>query len=334
MLETVDGVDKSFSRRLALNHAILKNKYWILPVDNRGHENYMPVGRGAVTSVMCGLFTGFNACTNVEGHKDVVIDGVDCTGKYILILRHLWCHKAECPVCFNRGFAVRGARSIESRVLTAEKRGLGSAEHITVSVPVADRELPVSVQRARALKALVDRGITWGCEIFHGFRADRASQTLKWSTHFHTLSHVPALQKCRECQKACSQNKGCGGFVDLNYRCTEKDGYIVKVHAKRKTIFGTAFYELNHATVHVGLKRSHITTWFGLLSTRNFRTERRMSENLCPVCREGTKRHFYVGTVYIPKKVGDQLYRPWVAVDPLDEDGKPTVIKVVGSRNG
>jgi hypothetical protein len=326
--------DKSFARRLALNHAILKNKYWILPVDNVGHENYVPVGRGAQTSEVCGRWVGFDVCTNIAGHEGVLVEGVDCTNKHILRHRHLWCHSPQCPVCFNRGWAVRGAMNIEARVLTAEKRGLGSAEHITVSMPEAYRELPEHVQREMAKKALLDRGVTWGCEIFHGYRPHKDGGRLVWSTHYHTLSYAPALEKCRECHKVCSQNKGCGGFVDRNYRAFEKDGIIVKVHGKRKTIFGTAFYELNHATVRVGLKRSHVVTWFGLVSNRKFRSEPSMSKSVCPACDEEMHRGFYVGKEYFAKNVGDPLYRPWIAVDPFDEDGKPNTVDAVGSREG
>jgi len=50
---SAEALNRSFSRRLRLNRAILKNKYWSLPVDDKGHENYMPVGRGVRSSVVC-----------------------------------------------------------------------------------------------------------------------------------------------------------------------------------------------------------------------------------------------------------------------------------------
>jgi hypothetical protein len=322
--------DKSFSRRLALNHAILKNKYWRLPVDNVGHENYVPVGRGSPTSEVCGRWVGFDVCTDIVGHEGIFIEGVDCTGKHILRHQHLWCHSAQCPVCFNRGWSVRGGMNVEARVKTAEKRGLGSAEHISVNLPEKYWELPEHVQRGIAKKALLDRGVTWGCEIFHGFRPAKDGSRLVWNCHYHTLSHAPMLQKCRECHKICSENKDCDGFVNHNYRTFEKDGIIVKVHGKRKTIFGTAFYELNHSTVHVGLKRTHVVSWFGLVSNRKFRTDRSMAKSVCPACEEEMQRGSYVGKEWFAKNVGDPLYRPWIAVDPLDEDGEPNTIVWVG----
>jgi len=44
-MTSLEAVNRSFSERLQLNHAILENKYWYLPTDNKGHENYQPVGR-------------------------------------------------------------------------------------------------------------------------------------------------------------------------------------------------------------------------------------------------------------------------------------------------
>lgn len=326
--------DKSFARRLALNHAILKNKYWRLPVDNIGHENHVPAGRGSPTSEVCGRWVGFDVCTNIVGHEGIFVEGVDCTGKHILRHRHLWCHSAQCPICFNRGWSVRGAMSIEARILTAEKRGLGSAEHISVNLPEKYWELPEHVQREIAKKALQDRGVTWGCEIFHGFRPAKDGSRLIWNCHYHTLSYAPMLQKCRDCRKVCSDNKNCEGFVNRNYRTFEKDGIIVKVHGKRKTIFGTAFYELNHSTVHVGLKRTHVVSWFGLVSNRKFRTDRSMAKSVCPACNEEMHRSSYVGKEWFAKNIGDPLYRAWIAVDPLDEDGEPNTILWEGSRGG
>jgi hypothetical protein len=318
--------DKSFARRLALNYAILKNKYWRLPVDNAGHTNYVPAGRGSPTSEMCGRWVGFDVCTNIAGHEGIFVEGVDCTGKHILRHRHLWCHSAQCPICWNRGWSVRGAMHIEARIKTAEERSLGSADHISVNLPEKYWNLPEEAQRKIAKQALVDRGVTWGCEIFHGFRPSYDGTRLVWSCHYHTLSHAPMLQKCRDCHLACAEHKDCDGFTNRNYRTFEKDGIIVKVHKKRKTIFGSAFYEMNHSTVRVGLRRSHVVSWFGLVSNRKFRGEPSEAVSKCPVCTEKMHRGSYLGKETIAKNVGDPLYRAWLAVDPFDEHGEPNTI--------
>jgi len=318
--------DKSFARRLAVNRAILKNKYWRLPVDNVGHESFVPVGRGSVTSEMCAKWAGFDVCTNIAGHEGVHVEGVNCTGKHILRHRHLWCHSPQCPRCFNRGFAVRGGMHMESRVKTAEKRGLGSADHISVNLPAKYWDLPEAEQRKIANQALVDRGVTWGSMIFHGFRPSHDGSRLVWSCHYHTLSHAPMLEKCRACHLACAEHKDCDGFTNRNYRAFEKDGILVKVHRKRKTIFGTAYYELNHATVKVGLRRFHIVSWFGLVSNRKFRGEYSGAVSKCPACTETMSRGSYVGEEVFAKDIGDPFYRSWLAVEPLGADGKPNTI--------
>jgi len=327
-LTSIEPVDKTFDRRLSKNRAILKNKYWYLPVDNKGHENYQPVGRGKESSDFCGRWVALKVCKNVEGHEGVSVGETDCTGKVIARHKHLWCHRSSCPICFNRGWSVREARNIESRVLEGEKRGLGLAEHITVSPKVADRDLPENVLRVKCREALLQRGVEGGCMIFHGFRENKQRKCLEWSPHYHVLGFIVGREKCRKCKKTCF--KGCGGFVDRNYRCTEEDGYLVKVHGKRKTVFGTAWYQLNHATIRVGIKRFHTVTWFGSVSYRKFKSETMRSEDVCPACGEEMDRCAYVGKRHVVKDVGHPEYVAWFVDDEFDEHGKPNFVDVVG----
>ncbi|MCJ7425228.1 hypothetical protein MUP01_13320 [Candidatus Bathyarchaeota archaeon] len=323
-------VDESFARRLQLNRAILKNKYWFLPVDNVGHENYVPVGRGARTSDFCGRWVTYKVCKNVEGHKGVSVGDLDCTGKVVVRHKHLWCHKSSCPVCFNRGWSVREAHAIVGRIVEGEKRGLGLAEHITVSPKVTDHGLPESVLRVKCRKALLDRGVEGGCMIFHGFRENKERGCLEWSPHYHVLGFVVGREKCRKCKMTCF--RGCGGFVDRNYRCGEEDGYLVKVHGKRKTVFGTAWYQLNHATIRLGVRRFHVVTWFGSASYCKFKGQKPVSEDTCPACGGEMVRSVYVGKRHIAKEVGDPDYVAWFVDDELDSLGEPNYIDVVGGR--
>ncbi|MGA3191148.1 MAG: hypothetical protein ABSD73_01385 [Candidatus Bathyarchaeia archaeon] len=206
-------------------------------------------------------------------------------------------------------------------MIEAERRGLGVAEHVTVSFPEADRHLPEVALRVKARKALLDRGVVGGCMIFHGFRINRILQRLVWSPHYHTLASVAGREKCRACKRACF--KGCGGFVDRNYRCGEKDGILVKVHDKRKTLLGTAWYQLNHATIRVGVGRFHVVTWFGSMSYRKFKGVRLESEDVCPACGEEMGTCAYVGKRHIVKDVGHPDYVPWFVDYEFDELGQP-----------
>ena len=40
---SAEAFNRSLAQRIRLNRAILTNKYWMLPVDNKGHEDFMPV---------------------------------------------------------------------------------------------------------------------------------------------------------------------------------------------------------------------------------------------------------------------------------------------------
>ena len=56
------------------------------------------------------------------------------------------------------------------------------------------------------------------------------------------------------------------GYTDAKGRRHEGDGYLVKVLGERKTVGGTAWYQLNHASVKVGVERFHVATWWGVVS--------------------------------------------------------------------
>lgn len=336
-MRSVEAVNRSFSERLRLNHALLKNRYWVLPVDrdDKGHLNYVPVGRGVPSSAFCGRWVGFMVCKNVEGHKGVSVGVMDCTDKVVVRHKHLWCHKSSCPVCFSCGWAVREARSIEGRLVEAERRGFGKAEHVTVSVPVVDRNLSEVVLRVKCRDALRDRGVVGGCMIFHGFRIDRERECLVWSPHYHTLGFVEGgFDRCRDCVHARSDCGLCDGLKGREVRGFARDGYLVKVFDRRKTVFGSAHYQLNHATVRVGIRRFQSVTWFGSCSYRKFKGEVLVSQDVCPACDGEMVRSFYVGKRFIVKDVGSPDYVSLFLDDEFGEGGEPNFVDVVGGRFG
>ena len=333
-MASAEAVKRDFERRLRLNRQILKNPYWTLPVDDVGHEEYIPVGRGDRSSILCGRWVSLSVCKNVAEHKGKFVDGVDCTGKVIARHNHLWCHKSSCPTCFIRGWSVRQARSIESRFVAGDSRGFGKVEHVMVSVAVADRGLSESTMRKKCRDALRDRGIIGGGMIFHGYHIDKKRQVLSWQPHYHSLGYViGGFDRCRDCVHDRSDCSFCDGLKGREVRGFAKDGYLVKVLAERKTVFGTAFYQLNHSTVRVGIKRFHVVTWFGVCGCRKFKSAVVMAEILCPVCSSEMNRAVYVGKRRIVKDVGHVDYVPWFADDEFDENGQPKYIDVVGSRS-
>jgi hypothetical protein len=237
-------------------------------------------------------------------------------------------------VCFIHGWSVREARSIEGRFIVGDRRGFGKVEHVMVSVPFVGRNLPEMVLRMKCRNALFDRGVIGGCMIFHGFRIDEERQVLVWSPHYHCLGYVEGgFDRCRDCVHERGDCRSCSGFKGREVRGFAKDGYLVKVLPERLTVFGTAFYQLNHATVRVGIRRFHVVTWFGCCGNRKFEGERSMAEVLCPVCCEEMVRSAYVGKRFIVRDIGVVGYLPVFVDDAFDEFGEPNYIDAVGGRS-
>jgi len=306
--------------RVSLNRQIMLNAYWYLPVaDADKHRLLTPVGRGEKTRESCGQFRGLSICRDLDAHKGAKVKGVDVTGKYVAVLRHLWCHKASCPVCFVRGWAVRQAGVMTARVEVGASRGLGKAEHITVSVAAADRELPEEALRRKCASALLDRGVYGFGMIFHAFRISRDGRELVYSPHYHALG-FSTFDRCRDCVHNVADCQVCDGVKGRVVRGNAIDGYVVKFHGERKSLFGTAFYQLNHASIVTGgreFKRFHVTSWWGALAKRAFSSAHmvKLSVPVCPACgNERMERGFYKGEIV--KDVGDVRYVPWFAASP------------------
>jgi hypothetical protein len=328
-----ESVSRGFSERLRLNRQILENAYWCWPVADKGHENFMPVGRGQRTCPSCGQWLHFWVCDNVAGHEGVVLKGVDYTGKLVVAHQHLWCHKSSCPVCFIRGWSVREARTIDSRLAVASERGYGEIEHLTVSVPFERHDLLESVLREECRLALLVRGVLGGGMIFHGFRKDRSRKVLVWSPHYHVLGFIRGgFDVCRDCVHSREDCASCEGFKGREVREFAKDRYLVKVFEKRETVVGTAFYQLHHATIRVGLRRFHVVTWFGLCGNCKLKGRKVKAVATCPACHCEMRKKAYRGKEFIAKDIGDPEYRKVFPFDEFDGSGLPNFVDVVGSR--
>lgn len=297
--------ERVLAERVRLNRQILKNKYWFLPYEDSGKECFQPVGRGVRSSEFCGVHRGFKVCKDVEAHRGVVKDGVDYTGKIVVRHKHWWCTKPSCPICFIRGYAVRQSRFFEKRLDVAIKRGFGKVEHVIVSAPKEDYDLPEKVLREKCRKALEVRGVYAGGMIFHCFRIDRERDVLKVGKHYHVLGFIRGGYK-----------RGGKGWDDEFEKRTreeyKKDGMIVKVKEERITVFGTAFYQSNHASIKLGIKRFHTVTWFGKTGYNNFNFDvgkvDLKAEVKCPICEGEMVDCRYDGDMRIAKNVGDVDY--------------------------
>jgi hypothetical protein len=90
--------------------------------------------------------------------------------------------------------------------------------------------------------------------------------------------------------------RSCKGFHGMELRGFEKDGYIVKVLGERKTIFGTAYYQLNHSAIRTNVKRPHACTWFGVCSYRKLKVKVEKQKSYCPICGEELVKLHYLGS--------------------------------------
>lgn len=205
------------------------------------------------------------------------------------------CDKPSCQVCYKFGWAVREGRKVGARFEEASKR-YGVVDHFSASVPLDWFQLSYKALVKRVLKACSDRGVIGGCLIFHRDRFNWVNncRVPYWSFHFHILGFAPDRQKCRDCKKVCF--RGCGGFIDRNYRIGERDGCVFKVLGQRKTVEGTAWYTLNHSSYRVDMKRSNVVRWFGVCSYRRLKVKIEKRKEGCPACGEELIKLLYFGS--------------------------------------
>ena len=255
------------------------------------------VGHGEVTNENCGRFSGyFYGCLRVDLHKLITLDGVNYAGKVYAKPYFHSCDKPSCPVCFKYGWVVREARSIVARLEVASKR-FGLVEHVVCSVPTKDYGLSFNAMRLKAVKVLKSRGIVGGVLVFHAFRFNLE----KWwyfSPHWHVLCFVlGGYAKCRNCKRKWNCLEGCGGFDDRAWQAFQKDGWYVKVLGKRKSVFRTAAYQLNHSSVKKGAVRFHVASWFGNCSYRKLKVTAEMRKSVCPISKHDLEKLRYNGSL-------------------------------------
>ena len=291
------------------------------------YGDFQLVGHGKVTNAKCGKFSSFYGCARIELHNRITLDGKNFKGKvYTRKIFHS-CDKPSCPVCYKYGWAVRGARKIEVRLAEASKR-FGLVEHIVVSVPPKDYGLTFDALRKKVGKVLAVRGVVGGNIIFHGLRYN-LRKSWYWSPHFHVLGFVlGGYSRCRNCKRKWNCLVGCGGFDDRSYQNFLKDGYYVKVLGKRKTVFGTAWYQLNHASVKKNVKRFHVATWFGVCSYRKLKVTAEKRKDLCPICRHDLINIRYFGSKSIACVPERDSFEDYV------EDGRIVWVERVGKKYG
>jgi len=262
----------------------------------------------------------------VDLHKLITLEGVNYTNKVFVRRVRFSCGKPSCPKCFKSGWAVREAGNVEARLKEASKH-FGLVEHIVVSIPVKDYGLDLKAFRHKVIKMLKGIGVVGGCLIFHGFRYNLRKQWY-FSPHFHVLGFIlGGYRRCRRCKGA--DCYACdGGFDGKTYKLYHKNGYIVSVMGKRKTVFGTAWYQLNHSCYKTDSVRFHIATWFGNCSYRKLKVTVELRKAVCPICQ-----HDLVGIRYFGNKRLNCFYER-DSFEDYEEDGRIVFVERVKRRYG
>ncbi len=251
------------------------------PEDVSAHHGFWWLaGHGVQTNSYCGAFQKLMICNRVELHSQSNLDGVSHVGENFVRKIHRSCNNPLCPVCCFSGYAKREADHIAQRIEVASKR-FGAPQHIIVSPPYSDlglAEFHNDKFRVKVKRILSEVGVVGGCLIFHGFRYANYQESIEkgvlfgwyWSPHIHSIAFIlGGYGKCRSCAKTLRRFRsrggrlieehgnefvcaGCDGFEARVRGSYTKNHYIIKCEAERATVFGTAWYQLNHCAVKVG----------------------------------------------------------------------------------
>ena len=315
------------------------------------YGNFLLVGHGKQSSDSCGNLRNLKACLHTELHHNT-LDGANHEGKAYVKVFHTWCKNAQCPICYKHGYAVREANSAFERIKEAEKHHGSKAEHIIYGISPIYYGLPFENLRAMARKDLMANGILGGALIFHGFRYHK-SQYIRgriarmaqwyWSPHFHCVGFIKGgYSHCRNCKKVKNSAfgnpsetvcRGCSGFENKVRKYHEKHQCIIKViRGVRKTIHGTFWYQLNHASIDVSKKRFHAITWFGTCGYHKLKVEHHKHTDLCPYCKNELVKVRYFGSATINTDFNSSLFKRELWLDAF-EDEKP-VFAVLDENRG
>ena len=237
---------------------------WLLP----GHgESYAD----------CGAWR-YEGCLNVDQHtQEGLFEGM--VGKVYVRVFKRSCARAECPTCYEK-WAGKEALKIEWRLLSwySSKNVI----HVIASCPHKIKNGFFGQMRRECYSVLKKAGFIGGSVIFHPFRQRKKTKEWYWSPHFHCLGY---------------------GWIKNTKALYEATGWVVKNAGLRKTISGTALYQLSHCGVH---EKLHSVTWFGALAYNKLRVLPlpEKEKEICPMCGEELRPLWYFGAQKLPEEEG------------------------------
>jgi hypothetical protein len=252
---------ESLDKDEAFGHEI---QDWVLPhiqVDGWG----LP-GHG-VSKDSCGSFF-MKGCLNVSAHPDGLAVFKPMVHK---------CHSPTCPIC-SRSWMIREAKRIDYRFAVASKKfsHFGNPIHLVLSPALSYWSLNVDKLRKLAYAVSKQIGLLGGCCIFHPFR-DTDDHRWYFSPHFHIIGF---------------------GWIDGSVvaEVSSNSGWVCKNVGVRKSVFGTAYYQLSHCGVNYSNKKKHSVTWFGAMAYNKLKVGRApLDQVFCPYCGEPLETIIYCG---------------------------------------
>ncbi len=199
------------------------------------------------------------------------------------------CLRAECPTCYE-SWAGKEAGKIEHRLENSPK--LRRPIHLVVSPSEKDVSmLHFEALRRKSYVISKSSGFLGGSCIIHPFRENELTKTWYFSPHFHMIGF---------------------GWIEGTKEGYESHGWVVKNAGVRKTVSGTALYQLSHAGVHA---KYHTVTWFGSMSYNKLSVPKQVpGKETCPICGEEIRQLWYMGSAVLPEQAGDYWLDPegWV----------------------
>jgi hypothetical protein len=267
---------------------------------------YTLVAHGKIKNSSCGTFLRrkvkkLRGCLRVNLHNHTDLNGVNYANMIFAKRVFYSCNRPECPSCGVSGWAVREALRAEARLKYIEQKLCVKFEHIIISPPQkkvfsSDEEL-----RKFLLGAMLARGVVGGLWVHHYFRYHGFNESFVGERphyfkgqHFHVLGIIKGgYGNCRTCwcqvNKTFDKCKECNGFEGVTRRAYDKDGVIAKVKEERKTLGGTVWYELSHASLRKDVKKQVVVNWFGAYGRNKLKVPKGFmpqKENLCEICHE------------------------------------------------
>lgn len=239
------------------------------------HGDWGLIGQDAASFSSCGKYEKWKGCLRTELHNQMALD--DLRSHEGDIFRHAvryCCYMPQCSVCYKE-WAKKEANVIVQRLKVASVH-FGKPEHVIVSPPLSDwglAEFHNDKFLAKVRKICSDVGYMGGATIFHGFTYYNFQESLEkgglfgwnWHPHVHKIGFIAGgYGECRSCAKFVRRYRtrggklveqhgsevvcvGCDGFEARVRRENKKNGYIIKCMGERATIFGSAFYQLEHS---------------------------------------------------------------------------------------